>query len=74
MKFLQSDQEKLKSLFLSNRYTKKKVDRFFNPGEKEKPNEHTKCPVYLKLPWTGQISETIGQSIKLMTEQTFFCR
>ena len=48
------------------------LDRAFNQSEKDKPIGPAKCPVYLKLPWIGQISETFGQSIKLITEQTFF--
>ena len=71
-KFLQSDLDKLKSIFLSNGYPEKILDRAFNQSEKDKPIGPAKCPVYLKLPWIGQISETFGQSIKLITEQTFF--
>ena len=73
-KFLQSDLKKLKSVFFSNGYPERIHDRAFNQSEKDQPIGPAKCPIYLKLPWIGQISETFGQSIKLITEQTFFCR
>ena len=71
-KFLQSDLEKLKFIFLSNGYLERILDRAFNQSKKDKPIGPTKCPIYLKLPWIGQISETFWQLIKLITEQTFF--
>ena len=62
-RFLQSNLEKLKSIFLCNGYP-----------EKYNPIGPAKCPVYLKLPWIGQISETFWHLIKLITDKHFLMR
>ena len=62
----------MKSIFWPNGYLKRILDKAFNQNEKDKPVGPAKYLVYLKHSWIGQISETFGQSIKLVTEQTFF--
>ena len=57
---------------LDNGYPERTLDRAFIQGEKDKPTGPAKCPVYLKHPWIGQTSKTFRQSIKFITEQTFF--
>ena len=60
-----------KDYLIEQMATRKEYLIALSQGEKDKPIGPAKCPVYLKLPWIRQISETFGQSIKLITEQTF---
>lgn len=74
-KFVGKDLADLKSIFLSNGYPGRLLDKIFYQSNqvKEKFIGLEKCPVYLKLPWLGQISENyFEKTLKLVTEKTFF--
>ena len=74
VKFLEKDLVNLKSIFLSNGYPGRLLDKLFdyNNNNKEKFIGPEKCPVYLKLPWLGDISENyFEKALKNTTEKTF---
>ena len=74
VKFLEKDLVNLKSIFLSNGYPGRLLDKLFdyNNNNKEKFIGPEKCPVYLKLPWLGDISENyFEKALKNTMEKTF---
>ena len=60
-KFLEKDLVNLKSIFLSNGYPGRLLDKLFDNNNKNggKFIGQQKCSVYLKLPWLGDISKII---------------
>ena len=72
-KFIFDDLAELKSIFLSNGYPSRLLDKLFSFREKEIMIGPQKCPVYLKLPWIGQISEShFEKSLKNIIQKTFY--
>lgn len=68
------DLKNLKSIFLSNGYPGRLLDKLFCSSSNNTDNfiGPQKCPVYLKLPWIGQIAEThYERELKNITEKTF---
>ena len=74
-RFIEKDLADLRQIFLSNGYPAKLLDKLFHTitYNKEKPIGPQKCPVYLKLPWIGPISENyFSKALKQTIEKTFF--
>ena len=72
--FLVGDLDELRSIFLSNGYPGRLLENlvFENTTVKETFFGAEKCPIYLKFPWIGNVSEAFISKIKLVTEGTFF--
>ena len=73
--FLEKDLADLRSIFLSNGYPGRLLDKLFyvDANDKEQFIGPQKCPVYLKLPWLGQISESyFERTLKNIIDKTFF--
>ena len=73
-RFLDRDLNDLKSIFLSNGYPGRLLDKLFCNLDNNNPYfGPNKCPVYLKLPWIGPIAENHFQyALKNITERTFY--
>ena len=56
--FLDNDLNSLKTIFLSNGYPEKLLNKLFilTNGERDRFIGPAKCPVFIKLPWIGKVS------------------
>nr|WBB44924.1 reverse transcriptase [Chrysogorgia stellata] len=73
-KFLEQDLCELKMIFLANGYPGRLLDKIFMSRPiLERLYGPNKCPVYLKLPWIGKISEHFEKQLKVAIENTFLC-
>ena len=73
-KFVEKDLANLKSIFLSNGYSGRLLDKLFdyNNNNKKKFMGPEKCPVYLKLSWLGSISENYFERLSKTPQKRHF--
>ena len=73
---LSAELSKIRSILINNGYpeniidavTKRKIIQFFKPI----PSGPKKCPVYLHLPWLGNVSMTLETQIKTAVKRCYF--